>query len=108
MKRIEALLKGRKFTERLFGLRKRSIYRALDSISNKAEAAKEKASMDYEQLLVSLADDDVDFDEVASSLIEAKENLSDAEWTIKAINEIKSDLDSEVNDKYALWDNEKD
>lgn len=64
--------------------------------------------MDYEQLLVSLADDDVDFDEVANSLIEAKENLSDAEWTIKAINEIKSDLDSEVNDKYALWDNEKD
>lgn len=108
MNRIEALLKGRKFTERLFGLRKRSIYRALDAISNKAEADKEKASMRYEQLLVSLADDDVDFDKVANSLVEAKEDLSEATWIINAISEIKSDLNSEVDEKYALWNGEKD
>lgn len=108
MKRIEALLKGRKFTERLFGLRKRSIYRALDAIGSKAEADKERASMDYEQLLVELADDNVDFDKAAGSLIETKKRLKEAEWTINAISEIKSDLESEVSEKYALWDNEKE
>lgn len=42
MKKIDALIKGRKFTEKLFGIKKRSINRALDSAIDDVERQKEQ------------------------------------------------------------------
>lgn len=41
MKRIEAIIKGRKFTEALFGLKKKQIRRALEAAADNAEKQKE-------------------------------------------------------------------
>ena len=99
MKKIEALIKGRKFTEKLFGIKKRSINRALDSALDDIERQKEQALIDYENLLVKLADDDVDYKYVINQLIGKKQIILDSESTVKAIEEVRNDLDSEVSEE---------
>lgn len=98
MKKIEAIIKGRKFTEKLFGLKKRSINRALDAAADDAEEQKEAAVMEYENLLVQLANDDVDYKETLNGMIKAQQTIHDADATIKLINKVKADLDAEVED----------
>lgn len=99
MKKIEALIKGRKFTEKLFGIKKRSINRALDSALDDIERQKEQAIIDYENLLVKLADDDVDYKYVINQLIGKKQIILDSESTVKAIEEVRNDLESEVQEE---------
>lgn len=99
MKKIEALIKGRKFTEKLFGIKKRSINRALDSALDDIERQKEQALIDYENLLVKLADDDVNYKYVINQLISKKQIILDSESTVKAIEEVRNDLDSEVSEE---------
>lgn len=96
MKKIEAIVKGKKFTEKLFGLKKKGIYRALESALDNIDTQKEQASIDYETLLAKLADDDVDYKSVINQLISKKQIIIDSESTIKVIEEIKSDLESDV------------
>lgn len=48
MKRIEAIIKGRKFTETLFGLKKKQIRRALEAAEDNVEKQKEEAAIAYE------------------------------------------------------------
>ena len=45
MKRIEAIIKGRKFTETLFGLKKKQIRRAIEAAEDNAEKQKDDASI---------------------------------------------------------------
>lgn len=99
MKKIEALIKGRKFTEKLLGIKKRSINRALDSALDDIERQKEQAIIDYENLLVKLADDGVDYKYVINQLISKKQIILDSESTVKAIEEVKNDLESEVQEE---------
>lgn len=99
MKKIEALIKGRKFTEKLFGIKKRSINRALDSALDDIERQKEQALIDYENLLVKLADDDVNYKYVINQLISKKQIILDSESTVKAIEEVRNDLESEVQEE---------
>lgn len=99
MKKIEALIKGRKFTEKLFGIKKRSINRALDSSLDDIERQKEQALIDYENLLVKLADDDVNYKYVINQLISKKQIILDSESTVKAIEEVRNDLESEVQEE---------
>ena len=99
MKKIEALIKGRKFTEKLFGIKKRSINRALDSALDDIERQKEQAIIDYEYLLVKLADDGVDYKYVINQLIGKKQIILDSESTVKAIEEVRNDLESEVQEE---------
>lgn len=98
MKKIEAIIKGRKFTEKLFGLKKRSINRALDSAKDNFEEQKENAIVEYENLLVKLADDDVDYKFIINRMIEQQQIIVDADNSIELINKIKSDLESEVEE----------
>lgn len=99
MKKIDALIKGRKFTEKLFGIKKRSINRALDSALDDIERQKEEALIDYENLLVQLADDNVDYKSTINKLISKKQIILDSESTSKAIDEVRADLNSEVEEQ---------
>lgn len=61
MKKIDAILKGRKFTDKLFGLKKRKINRALESAKDNAEKQKEDATIAYEEQFSKMAAADPDF-----------------------------------------------
>lgn len=99
MKKIDALIKGRKFTEKLFGIKKRSINRALDSATDDVERQKEQATLDYENLLVKLADDDVNYKSIINQMIDKQQIIEDSTATIELISRIKEDLNSEVEDE---------
>lgn len=99
MKKIDIIIKGRKFTEKLFGLKKKSINRALDSAVDNFEEQKETALLRYENLLVKLADDDVDYKRVINDMIDQQQIITNADSSIELIDKIKSDLDSEVSEE---------
>lgn len=96
MKKIDAIIKGRKFTEKLFGIKKRSINRALDSAKDNFEEQKENALVEYENLLLKLTDDNVDYKYTINRMIEQQQIIHDAENSIELIGEIKADLETEV------------
>ena len=96
MKRIEAIIKGRKFTEALFGLKKKQIRRALEAAADNAEKQKEEAAIAYEQLFSRMAEDDADYQSIISQMIEHKQTIISAKATIEAVAEIKADLETEI------------
>lgn len=98
MKKIEAIIKGRKFTDKLFGLKKRQINRALEAAKDNAERQKEDAAIAYEKLFADMADDDADYQCIISQMLKHKETILSAEETVKAVEAIKADLESEVPD----------
>lgn len=98
MKKIEALIKGKKLAERLFGNKKRCIIRAIESALDDIERQNIEATDGYNQSLIKLADDNVDYKRVINDLIGYKQTIIDSEETVKVIQAIKDDLDSEVNE----------
>lgn len=97
MKKIDAIIKGRKFTDKLFGLKRKQINRALEAARDNAEKQKEEASIAYEKCFAAMADEDADYGCIIASLLTHKETILAAEATIAAIDEIVADLDSEVS-----------
>ncbi len=98
MKKIEAIIKGRKFTEKLFGIKKRQIKRVLEAARDNAEKQKEDASIAYEKSFSAMAEDDADYQGIISQMLEHKQTIISAEATIRAIEDINADLESEVPD----------
>lgn len=96
MKRIEAIIKGRKFTETLFGLRKKQIRRALEAAQDNAEKQKEDATIAYEELFSRMAEDNPDYQAVIAEMIRHKQTVIAAENTIRAVAGIRADLEAEV------------
>lgn len=98
MKKIECLIKGRKFTEKLFGIKKRSINRALDAAIDNLEGQKENSIIEYENLLLKLADDNVNYPSIINQMISQKQIIEDANNSIELIGTIKDELYSEVEE----------
>lgn len=96
MKRIDAIVKGKHLTDVLFGLRKKRILRAIEAAHDSAEAQKEEASLEYDKLLSSLAEDDCDYQKAVKKMLEHKQTIISADATLTAIEEIRADLDAEV------------
>lgn len=96
MKRIEAVLKGLKFTDKLFGLKKKQIRRAIEAAEDNAEKQKEEAAIAYEALFNTMAEDDADYQSIINEMIQHKQTIISADATIKAIAEIRADLDAEI------------
>ena len=96
MKRIEAIIKGRKFTDKLFGLKKKQIRRAHEAAEDNAEKQKEYASIAYEKLFSDMAEDDADYQSIINEMIQHKQTIISADATIKAIAEIRADLEADV------------
>lgn len=96
MKRIEAIIKGRKFSDKLFDLKKKQIRRALEAAEDNAEKQKEDASIAYEGLFSRMADENADYQRIIAEMLKYKQTIISAEATIKAIAEIRADLEAEV------------
>lgn len=96
MKRIEAIIKGRKFTEKLFGLKKKQIRRAIEAATDNAEKQKEDALIAYEGLFARMAEDDADYESIINQMLEQKQLVRSADTTIEVLAEISDDLDAEV------------
>lgn len=99
MKRIEAIIKGRKFTETLFGLKKKQIRRAIESATDNAEKQKEEAAIAYEGLFSRMAEEDADYQSILREMIKHKQTIISAEATIEAIEAIRAALEAEVSEE---------
>ena len=97
MLKIDAIMKGRKFTEKLFSLKKKNIDRALEAARDNFEEQKENAIIEYENLLVKLAEDKVDYKSTINQMINQQQIISDAENSIEFINKVKNDLYTDVD-----------
>lgn len=99
MRKIDAIIKGKKFVDKLFGVKKRVINRALDDALDNIERQKINAQVTYEELLVKLADDNFDIKHIINQMIAQRQIILNSEETVKAIQEIKEDLNSEVEEE---------
>lgn len=99
MKKIDIIVKGRKLTEKLFGTKKKGIKLALETAKNNLEQQRDTAADEYENSLLKLADDNVDYKLVINQMIKHKQTMVDAENTIELIDQIKEDLESEVKEE---------
>ena len=97
MKKIKAIIKGRKFAGRLFdNLKERQINRALEAASDDILKQKEDASIAYEQRFQDLAGDKPDYQAIISDMLVKKQTIIAADRSLEAINEIRADLNAEV------------
>ena len=96
MKKLTAILKGCKLIDRLFSLREKEIRRKLDAAKDECEEKKVKAQIDYETAMKRLGEESVDYRRVLNDMIQAKQHITEAEDTLKVIEEIEKDLDSEA------------
>lgn len=96
MKKLTAILNGRKLLDKLFGVREKAIRRKLEAAKDKCEEKKIKAEMEYETAMNRLGDDDVDYESVLNDMLHAKQQIFEAEDTLAALQEIEEDLESEV------------
>lgn len=98
MKKLEAILKGRNFVDKLFGLREREIKRNLEAAKDSVESQKTKAEIDYESLCKALGEEDIDYKYVINAMIVCKGTIISAEETLKAITSIEEDLNSKIEE----------
>lgn len=96
IKRIDAVISGLKFTDKLFGLKKKQIRRALEAAGDNAEKQKEDATVAYENLFAAMADENADYQSIISQMIRYKQTIISADATIAAIAAIKADLETEI------------
>lgn len=96
MKKLEAILKGCSFVDRLFSLREKEIHRKFEAAKNECEAAKVNWQISYEEAMKKLGEKEVDYGKIINDMITAKEGIINAEATLKAIKEIETDLNDEV------------
>lgn len=106
MLKIDAIMKGRKFTEKLFGLKKKNINRALEAARDNFDEQKENATVEYENLLVKLAEDKVDYKDTINRMIAQQQIISDAENSMEFIDKVKKDLYTDVDDSEVEEEND--
>ena len=98
MKKLQAILNGQKFTEKLYTLREKEIRRKLEAAKDEQEKIKATAEMDYLEAMNLLGDTDVNYEKTINWMLTLKQRIIDAELTLKAIKEIENDLDEEVKE----------
>ena len=96
MKKLEAILKGRQFLDKLFGLREKEIRRKLEAAKDECKEAEINWQISYEEAMQKLGEKDVDYGKVLNDMITAKEGIINAQATLKVINEIEKDLNENV------------
>lgn len=96
MKKITAILKDRKLVDRLFSIRERQIYAALNSAKISAEEQIADAQILYGEKLKALSGKDVDYAAIINDMLKAKQVEINGKATLEAIDAIVADLDSEA------------
>ena len=96
MNKLEAILNGCSFIDKLFSLREKEIRRKLEAAKDECEEAKVNWQISYEGAMQKLGEKEVDYGKIINDMITAKEGIANAEATLKAIKEIEKDLNEEV------------
>lgn len=97
MKKLEAILRGCKFVEKLFGLREKEIRRKIEAAKDECKEAEINCQISYEKAMEKLGEKDVDYGKVLNDMITAKEGIMSAQATLKVIEEIEKDLNENVD-----------
>lgn len=97
MKKLEAILRGCKFVEKLFGLREKEIRRKIEAAKDECKEAEINWQISYEKAMEKLGEKDVDYGKVLNDMITAKEGIMSAQATLKVIDEIEKDLNENVD-----------
>ena len=96
MKKLEAILKGCSFIDKLFSLREKEIRRKLEAAKDECEETKVNWQISYEEAMQELGEKEVNYGKIINNMITAKEGIMIAEATLKVIKEIEKDLNEEV------------
>lgn len=96
MKKITAILKNCKMVDRLFSIRERQIYNALENAKTSAEEKIANAQIDYGNRLKELSEKDADYKSIINDMLKAKQVEINGKATLEAIDAIVADLNSEV------------
>lgn len=97
MNKLEAILRGCKFVEKLFGLREKEIRRKIEAAKDECKEAEINWQISYEKAMEKLGEKDVDYGKVLNDMITAKEGIMSAQATLKVIDEIEKDLNENVD-----------
>lgn len=97
MKKLEAILRGCSFIDKLFSLREKEIRRKIEGAKDECEERKVEHQIAYEEAMKKLGEKNVDYRAVLNSMISAKQGIIDAESTLKVLEEIEKDLNEEVD-----------
>lgn len=95
-KKINAILKGLSFTDKLFSIKEKQIRNNLARANDDVDMQIVEMEERYENLLSKLGEKDVDYKYVINQLVEVKSDMQAAYDTLEYISSITTDLDSEV------------
>ena len=96
MKKLEAILRGCSFIDKLFSLREKEIRRKIEAAKDECKESEINWQISYEKAMEKLGEKDVDYGKVLNDMITAKEGIMSAQATLKVIEEIEKDLDENV------------
>lgn len=96
MKKLTAILKGCNLVDKLFSLREKEINRKIEGAKDDCERRKAEAEIKYENYCKELGEKDVDYRRIINGMLEYKQEIMDADETLKVIAEVEADLQSEA------------
>lgn len=96
MKKITAILKDCKLVDKLFSIRERQIYGALDSAKTAVEEKIANAQIEYNEKIKELSGKEADYKAIINGMLKAKQTEINGKTTLEAIDAIIADLNSEA------------
>lgn len=89
-------LKGCNLVDKLFSLREKEINRKIEGAKDDCERRKAEAEIKYENYCKELGEKDVDYRRIINGMLECKQEIMDADETLKVIAEVEADHQSEA------------
>lgn len=94
MEKITAILKDCKLVDSPLAIRDRQVFNALARAKDDIDEQMAQAQIDYEAYTKVLGNKDADYKYIINRLLESKTIMANGEASLKAIAEIKKDLES--------------
>lgn len=98
MKKLDAILNGKALTATKIDIKKRSLKRVLEAMTDSAKSQKEDASINYDKLTLQLGEDGANLESIVKKMVENKSTVMKADNTLKVLEAIQADLDEEVKE----------
>lgn len=96
MKKITAVLQHCKLVDKLFAIRERQIYNALNDAKTNIEEQIADAQIEFENNLEELGKKDAKYKEIINKMLKCKETIISGNRSLEAIEEIRKELDEEA------------
>lgn len=96
MKRITAVLKNCKLIDRVFAIREKQIYNALDAAEMNIEQQIADAQIEYEKLFDKLGEKDANYTCIINQLLGKRETIRRGNLTKEALADVRADLEADA------------